>query len=331
MPTLHVFNPEHDFALAFAKGVYTPPKRIKDLRRKLELLPLYRCMENDLILTSSDKLLIVDADFQLKETSIKDVEITKIEPWGWDFSVVKRLVSLGIDPSLTADEEFLNDLRRLSHRRISIEFNEFLGFENLPVEISSEEEFEVFLSRHPEAFFKAPWSSSGRGVVSSTAMTGEKLRQWILGAVERQGSVMAEAAARKRLDFATLWIAEDGRISFRGFSLMKLMNNGDYAGNFCAPQQMLKESIERQTSDSLDDVVGKQKEFLEARISPFYEGRLGIDMLIDESGKIWPCLELNLRNTMGHMALDYLDYLERTNAGIWKNDVHGLFYPLEER
>lgn len=39
MPTLHIFNPETDYALASGRPQYTPPKNVVKLRRMLAAIP----------------------------------------------------------------------------------------------------------------------------------------------------------------------------------------------------------------------------------------------------------------------------------------------------
>ena len=39
-------------------------------------------------------------------------------------------------------------------------------------------------------------------------------------------------------------------------------------------------------------------------MAPFYDGPLGIDMLVTSERNIHPCVEINLRDTMGRVAID---------------------------
>lgn len=184
-----------------------------------------------------------------------------------------------------------------------------MGVADLPREVFSVEEgIGLLISRRKgggELFLKAPWSSSGRGVLFTGGLSPEKVEEWIGGSVRRQGSVMAETAFLKLLDCASEWELSGGEASFVGWSVFSASGSGRYAGNELLPQSELRDMISvAAPAADLDEMVRRQKNALEALVAPDYDGPLGIDMLVDSSGLLHPCIELNLRLTMGRVALE---------------------------
>ena len=60
------------------------------------------------------------------------------------------------------------------------------------------------------------------------------------------------------------------------------------------------ENMIRQTTEAWSDcLLEKINAAIEQLIAHSYSGPLGIDMLVTESGAINPCVEINLRRTMG--------------------------------
>ncbi|MDE6174295.1 MAG: hypothetical protein K2F88_01880, partial [Duncaniella sp.] len=74
-----------------------------------------------------------------------------------------------------------------------------------------------------------------------------------------------------------------------------------------APQDQLKTMItDLVSSGCLDSVIGNEEKILGGLIGNSYRGWLGVDMMVyreDDAMKLMPCIELNLRMTMGVVAL----------------------------
>lgn len=320
--TLHIFNPEHDYALAVGNNAYTPPASVINLKKRLSLLPALYAGSGDYILLDSDIPLSSVPNLEYFEIAIKkdlklifpgDIralsDLSHISPWGWNHHIHRQLVESGINKDLLPEISFINTVKDLSHRRTSLTFRKELNsllFSNQPIqtgkEIFNEEEVIDYLKDYPHSYFKAPWSSSGRGVVSSLHISQNQLKEWSHGIIRRQGSVLAEPAWDKKLDFASEWIINRHKAEFLGLSVFETSSRGKYHGNLQASQENLLKLIESQSHFSLE-IIEAQKEVLDRLISPYYSGHLGIDMLADNSGNINPCVEINLRLTMGHIYL----------------------------
>lgn len=312
MGRLLVFNPEHDYALAKGSPFYEAPKSVKALGRLLQLLPRIWALDEDWILLADNRAISASGSRMATDFG---TSIDSVEPWGWDEAIRHRLVRLGVNPSALPSKDFLDNVRRLSHRRISIAANSFLRAPFVPEEFSDVEEALQFAANHPGCFFKMPWSSGGRGVVATAELNPAQIREWVSGCIRKQGSVLAEPRVERRLDFASLWhITSDGNPVFEGFSVSRSDGRGKYHGNLVGQQSGLESYIAQFTSTLPWDFVEAQKEFLSLHIAPFYAGKLGFDMMADYKGTVYPCVELNLRRTMGHVALDFSKLSERQMA-----------------
>ena len=320
---LFVFNPEHDFALAVGQGSYTPPAEVIKIRKNYSLLPASFAGNSDFILVPDEinEMEISQLPFydQVIKKQLKIInrgnlskyasQISKIIPWGWDHAIYKDLVANNIDPSILPNAEDLDNIRKLSHRRTTIPFRQFLAKElnseivNLPRECYSVQEIENFIKTGSIYYFKAPWSSSGRGIVVSDHISKKGLFEWLHGIIRRQGSVIVEPAWNKIFDFATEWEISGGEAKFLGYAVFRTSSRGKYHGNVTASQEQLLHLIKEVVPNFNNDIIEIQNLALNKMISPYYSGPVGIDMLVDTQGNINPCVEINLRFTMGHLSI----------------------------
>ena len=139
---------------------------------------------------------------------------------------------------------------------------------------------------------------------------------WVTNILKAQGSIMAEPYYNKVRDFGMEFEADaEGRIHYLGLSLFHTVN-GAYEGNILATEAVKREMISRYVSVCLLDSI-KQKITEQLRLLG-YVGPFGIDMMIVKPGEgnhnsqlsivncqlgLHPCVEINLRRTMGHVAL----------------------------
>ena len=312
-PTLHIFNPDTDYALGADTVSYTPTAKVTAMRRELAHVPFAYAEAGDVVaaLDGNARELALMAPPGVMVADIRYVASCmcpgmRIRPWGWNRALRHTLLSVGVDESLLPSEESISALRALSHRRNTIAFlNEMEGmvempdgFE-LPQELHTAEEAVAYTESHPGCWLKAPWSSSGRGVFPTAGLTEEHIVQWARGIIRRQGSVMGEKNVERALDIATEWEIGWDQVSFIGFSCFHTTGRGRYAGNIELPQEELIKLIGSETYYPLDRIVEAQRVAL-SRIAPGrYAGPCGIDMAVTTAGQIHPCFEINFRMTMG--------------------------------
>jgi len=313
-----IFNPEADFARGAGYRSYTPPTPVVALAREMALTMLPMAEEGDYILVPDD----YTPDSRSKETMcrqrVKTITLSQlgkaaaseshgnmqIIPWGWTHQLRRTLQAHGIAPESMPSDTELNDIRRLSHRRITIPLSERISPDFIPLEFDTADEAMQWWGSHPEAYFKAPWSSSGRGVLRATGLDSSRVEPWIRGTIKRQGSVIAEKEDIRRLDFATEWIVEDGVVNFFGLSVFRVSFRGKYSDNVSDSFTHLYGIISNAIGETqLEQIIKFQRKALQEIIAPYYSGPLGIDMYQCEDGNVRGCVELNLRYTMGHMAI----------------------------
>jgi hypothetical protein len=318
-PRLFIFNPETDYALASDSEFYTPPAKVVALRRANALMPVVFAAPGDaILLLDSPAESLTDTpryheafESRLHIATMDDVQKSPGDyqeyvptPWGWNRQIRRTLIETIGDMSGMPDCEALRRIRELSHRRTTTAFmkacRSVLDNEiEIPVEITDPAEGVTAFKDNRGLFFKAPWSSSGRGILLTDDLEEKHVEPWLRGIISRQGSVMMEKAYDRKLDFATEWLCEDGEVKFIGYSVFNVSRRGKYHGNVKGSQTSLRRIIEDKAGQSLTTTVECQREAISTLIAPDYDGPVGIDMLVTASGAINPCVEINLRHTMG--------------------------------
>lgn len=310
---LLIFNPETEYALASGASFYTSPAVVEALRKANQLLPEKWADPDDFILVDDVGSMVSAnrlADWDMLATLFRRHPDLIVEPWGWNRALLRKLLDHGVPPASLPDESYIDSIRALAHRRTTIilnkEWNNLVSEPYrvaLPAELSSEEECMDFYKRNPGCWMKAPWSSSGRGVINTAAdMSAQQVRQWCHGIIRRQGSVIGETGADRIADFATEWRIERGEASYLGLSCFNTSNRGKYLSNHVRPQQELTAHFNNLSKVSLEQTTRCQKMIIEKHLND-YSGLMGIDMIIESDGHLRPLVELNLRRTMGMLYL----------------------------
>ncbi|MBD5212079.1 MAG: hypothetical protein HDS74_03135 [Bacteroidales bacterium] len=320
MATLHIFNPETDFALAAGIPIYTPPAKVLALKHSLSLLPAIYARRGDYILVP--KGMTSDDISSLKYYDIvkaKDITVTplfsasaidSIDPWGWNLSIRNQLLSLGAPDALLKSEKEIALLRSTAHRRTTIKanilLNNLLGIHTpLPEELISIEDATNFSRNVKGCYFKSPWSSSGRGILVGGSLEERLEREWLQGCLKRQGSVIGEYPCKgKTLDFALEWRIENGTANFLGINIFRTTRGGSFIENILLSQNELREIFSKHSSIDLSAIEAAQRQVLTEVIAPHYSGLAGVDGCCSAlTGEVRPFLEINLRHTMGHIPL----------------------------
>lgn len=328
---LHIFNPEHDIALASNLANFTAPHAGRQLRGNLGFLPALWAADGDAVLVDdvasaerlwnvTDKKLKNVAIKQLKNRSQKEVtfitgkqpmdfrQLTAVDVWGWDRALKASLQRKGVDASLLPSDDYIERVRQLSHRRTAAQLLPRLRQEGTvgeAFECSTIDDVNLLLNNHGHVVVKAPWSSSGRGVRFVEADNLQpNFGSWLRNILVRQGSVMVEPYYHKVKDFAMEFSADGkGHIRYEGLSLFHTAN-GAYVGNILATEQTKRDMLSRYVSLSLIDSI--REAIIDYLDLEDYCGPLGIDMMVVRENDrllLHPCVEINLRRTMGHVAL----------------------------
>jgi hypothetical protein len=156
---------------------------------------------------------------------------------------------------------------------------------------------------------KSPYSSSGRGLLwLYQGKLPQSERQIISGMLKKQSQVSLEKALDKRLDFSMHFeITQNGETRFIGYSVFQTNAKGAYESSLLANQETLEkyitELIDKQLLQKVQETLAG---ILHAMYTPYYIGKLGVDMLAYFSGgrfRLHPCVEINMRKSMGYLAI----------------------------
>lgn len=325
MRRIWLFNPENDLALAAGTAAYTAPPAAVRLRRAGEVLPMWMGSPGDFFICDGVNdawLSDMQARFGLEVNPWDRTTPGIPTPWGWSKAARSMFERRGIPAGALPPDGLLDTWRDLSHRAVSVKVHEALAARlsfalwPSPVEVRSVAELKKLLAAQPYSVVKLPWSSSGRGVTFADATNAGAVIERAAGAISRYGSVLVEKRADRVADFAMLFTMGGGAARFQGLSLFKADDRGHYGGNFVGPQHTAAALLgSLYPLDRLMEVAEALCAVLPGVLGPGYAGPVGVDMLLaaDEGGGVVldPVVELNLRYTMGFVALA----LERFVAG----------------
>lgn len=323
MKHLHIFNPDNDLALASGLDYYTAPPMATKLSQDLQMLPAWWANQDDFILLNRPKendhhwAEYLNRTFGIKVSLIDKNHLQNhqfsYQPWGWNMSLRNQLLKYCVEACQLPSADDITVWRKLSHRRLTIEFHRqiarLLGYRPCPEpqEITDFHELERFSIEHPRCFLKAPWSSSGKGIFRPTGSDNLTFSYWANGILQRQGSVIAEQALAKTIDFAMEFRCENSKTEFIGYSIYQNNRHNAFDYGLVANEHILHKKICDEIGGDgailLRNIQQSVQTVINDLIAPHYNGFLGIDMLVfvDEFGekRINPCVEINLRCTMG--------------------------------
>ncbi|MBM6992583.1 MAG: hypothetical protein I3J02_04880 [Prevotella sp.] len=335
MIKLHIFNPEHDIALAAHQDCFTAPFAGRQLRHDLGFLPALWADEGDFVLV--DDLEVAQqglASWAIKTparlvdpptltSAMRNHPTMEICPWGWDRTLRHQLLGCGISAGILPSDDTLERIRTISHRG-------WAARRLLPVLTSctdtigeawaatSVDEVAQSLSDRGPLVVKAPWSSSGRGVRFLIDRQNGKqpvldfsTANWMKGVIRRQGCVMVEPYYNKEMDFGLEFMSDgQGQVTYLGLSLFHTANSA-YTGNLLDTEPHKLDRLSAHVSPNLIEQVKELTvKTLSSSFKGVYTGPFGLDMMVvrkEGSALLHPCVELNLRRTMGHVALSLSD------------------------
>lgn len=319
MAHLHLFNPENDLALAFGGERYTPPPYAVALHRDGAALPVWYADDGDSVLwpdANEAWLSRVCREYDIDVATAISADATP-RPWGWSRDARSRFADAGVAPMQLPDDATLDNLRRLSGRQMTVHvmgrLHEMLDIPLPPVPFIATTDDELVghvASRPMGCFIKAPWSSSGRGVIDTTLLSPQELRRRVEGTIRRQGCMTCEDRLDKIQDFAMLFHSDGKRVEYHGMSYFFTERATAYAGNLMLPDAEIMQRL-NVTGRELSPISAALTEILTDMLGDAYTGYLGVDMLTyrapDGSRRIAPCIEINLRMTMGVVAMLWRD------------------------
>lgn len=328
---LHLFNPGYENGILSGNIYYTPPKNVQRMRRELALLPMWYADPEDYVWVEND--LPPEYDSICKEMNLSLP--TCVNRKMWEDVTLFHLPHLeaapwGISPQSISFFDTLNSIecRHLSVPSWNELYKELSGRqtaalcldkirEKTPVKLPdtpffvySVEELEHFIRQHPSPFvLKMPYSSSGRGLLRIDGnRIPEKEKEWITGAFRKQATLSIEPRLDKKTDFALEYYIAQGEATYKGISLFETDGWKTYNGNRLEKQEKLEEKITSRIGVGLfHEIKEIVRQVIEEVFGDAYAGFLGVDMMLytdkEETYHIHPCVEINMRYTMGMVAI----------------------------
>lgn len=325
---LYCFNIGNEVAIPHSESrSYTPPELIRDMRR--DLAPLGRFF----IRPGSEDRVLLPSDYPLQLLpegsnclNVKQIRKNgmpyRLEMYGPEPSLVRQLRKDLADTiiPLNTSETPLEKLRCFYDRSLGWRFlREY--YPNLaPQTIQSPEELLRFTREHEAIVVKHPYSSSGRGIFRffKGDICKENFRQKFSYplVVEPYYNVKSNWGAEYHID-------RFGQVHYLGLSHF-LVKGFRYLYNRLLPQNELETMLLKEVSASQWEKAKLcHKAFLTKEVAPYYRGNLGIDLFVFDQN-LHPCSEINVRTTMGHLALRLFSDLSLRTCSVYRFGIRDL-------
>lgn len=353
MRNIYLFNPGCEYAVANQNANWQPNRILQKMENDLSILPMYFAGKNDIVLvdrlpspefTENLKKLNIDIPEYFVKTSLANktdqinIPVNKLLPWGWSpvahkfFSPLKVLCSPEFhrSPVFSWKPEHREIMSRkfaleiLMKLQSTIKTDYILPAEKTPLICTTQKDFETAIKKWGKVMIKAPWSSSGRGLQPITKTpVHPKVWEKVMGIVNEQGFALAEPLLNKVLDLALLFEIKQGKVKSLGTSYFFTNNKGQYEGNYL---NGLPSTFDNRIVTFINKVIEEIRQPIihaieNSLMAQLYEGVFGVDTLIytDENNtvKFNPCLEINVRHTMGFLALRFEKLISQNKRGIF--------------
>lgn len=305
---MNLFYPSHDIALGNGVKHFNPPYAALRLQEDLAALSQIWQRRND---------------------SAQPI------PWGWDYdtrSYLNKEYKIKLK-DLPTDEE-LETLRQLSSRKTTIDiisklqsYSDEFCHVSLPLYIDKEDSLINYLANNENFVLKTPWSSSGRGLSISKVISKETMLKHGTATIRKMGGIIAERWYEKIQDFAMLFYVGRNDVEFVGYSLFDNDEQGTYRSGKLMSNDMIEASLPATceiAKTALTEIFRDM--FAPLMNKPWEVGYIGVDMMIVEEAEesqpdyfVHPCVEMNLRCTMGVVARRLFD-------NNYNEDVTGDFF-----
>jgi hypothetical protein len=342
---LYYFNPGHEAAILNHSPYYMAPANVTRMQEELAYLPAWYANEKDYILIPKNlpnvfSTFFVESELKLAQgITVNKLALNhsnlKVHLWGLSPQAVHYFNQLNTQYNLNLRVPLWNDsLYQLSSRETAKECLTILSERISSISSSIlpkfydnlEEINNVVTKSNFQLLSKAPYSSSGRGLLWLPIGNLTRTEKQILhGMLKKQGKVSIERALNKKVDFAMEFTISNNIISFVGYSLFETNGRGAYQGNYIGSQAKIIDQITSYiNTELLEEVKEQLTSILQTKFKDTYTGCIGVDMMIyqdNESYYLHPCLEINVRDNMGLLAINlYKKHIAPTSEGFFYID-----------
>lgn len=335
---LHLFNPSHDEALASATPYYTETQAARRLAGALWALPACWAAPGDALLVPDGcgsplpEALFPGASLRLVRWDGVGEFLSgsrgRIEPWGWNAALAHRLRRAGVPEELLPDAGRLAAYRELASRKTAVALlhqlkHDFPALAGDARWCTDMDEVAATVRIYGTAMLKAPWSGSGRGVFQASPDSGDAVWRRASRLLREQGALSVEPFYKRLADFALEYSADGrGGIRYEGISVFRTNPSGGYSGNLVADEGRLLQELPGVSPSLLLQVRHAQERLLSGMLGDSYAGPLGVDMMVVEGDGgvplLHPCVEVNLRHTMGHVVLHLRPFVPAGQCALFR-------------
>ena len=315
----YYFNYSHELALA-DKGInYVAPSIVRTMERDLMSLAAFFAVEGDVVVVSEGMVERCSAFYAGLCPGVRFVTLSSVpaesvfRPWGLNADLCRKLRKTDTFPVPTDVE--VNDLRLLASRRTAVDILERLRKELSYLPLCGESRYCIDMddaaeavAAFPRTVLKAPWSSSGRGLRFADGSLQPPLSGWCRRIITKQGGIVVEPYYEKVYDFAAeMSVSPAGEVHYTGLSHFLTSDKHTYLGNTVTSQENMRHALFHNFDERVFTLaVSHLERVLAQKIAGRYTGPLGVDMMLcrqNEELFLHPCVEINMRNTMGWLAL----------------------------
>lgn len=315
---IRYFNPGHEAAVWADSPFYQPPTSVLKLQKDLAFLPFYYADLGDYVYLPGD---------HYDDPIIQSLYGQTVDFWGLSKSAIHLFEQFSEKYDLNlVIPKWSDRYKSLTSREFSASCLAALAEEIpgiakdiIPVFYSDLSEIEYLNRNTPDQLLlKSPYSSSGRGLLwLEKPELSRSSRQIIAGMLKKQGKVSVEKVLKKGLDFSMQFDSD----KFLGYSIFHTNSKGAYNCSYLASQERMEIFLSDCFKPGLfPAVIKKLQELIRERILPYYSGNIGVDMMIyiigEENDKgecyfLHPCVEMNLRKSMGYVSLKIFERMEQ--------------------
>ena len=343
------FNPGNEEAIGISRRNYTPAFSVRRMAMELACLPLWYGDSEDVVWAESPadeayaermRQLFPRLPRLASPRRLFSEPHFVASPWGLAPNVLAQFERMAKQYRLPLEVPVWTEAyRRLASRETARQALASLHALLPPEELPSLPFFATSLDalnhwldgKQGTFLLKAPFSSSGRGLLSFPA-TGldEKKQQWATAVIRKQGAVSIEPLYDKVKDFAMEFYSDGkGQVAYRGLSLFQTVRTGAYSGNLLGTEAYRLQQLEAYISlPAFERTKEAVCQVLASLYGTAYQGPLGVDMFLYRPAaaaplRIHPCVEINMRQTMGGLALHLSEhYLAPAAQGVFSLSFH---------
>jgi len=341
-------------AVANSQVSYLPPAHLRQFENSLATMPCFFADEKDAVLTHEPVLPEFVEHLQLLGFKIpsfirtpedlhpNSLPLTRLRPWGWSPAVHNLLRPY---LPLCHNQWFAHPMHKWEpHHRLLLSretgyklLQKILELEDnslniiempaLPLKLSSLLDVEQVIDTiPPPALLKTPWSASGRGLFKiRDANEHAETNVWVKSKLKQQGFMFAEPFLNKIADLSFHFQIEPDGVRYLGYNFFETLPSGQFSGCYThlPYDQTIDESLLIEAIEQGSTILKKALENL--MINKYYQGPAGVDAMLfrnkNNQIKLQPCIELNLRHSMGLLNIHLRNRIHPLKRGKWKISI----------